>query len=206
MISLTSEEQTLWHRVRAGPKLFSVCVFTIVVFSTADLLWMCGYAGLVVIGYLAGGLRFATEGARALRPLLFFMAVLGLWHGITSTYADGAQIALRLVAAVGAANLLTMTTRLSDMLALLNWLLTPLRRLGVSTRKLEIAIAMVIRFTPVLAQKGRQLSESWRARSPRRPGWRTVIPLVVLALDDADHVAEALRARGGVGGVNEPNL
>jgi len=35
------------------------------------------------------------------------------------------------------------------------------------------------------------------ARSRRRPGWQLVLPLSLAALDDADHVAEALRARGG---------
>ena len=43
------------------------------------------------------------------------------------------------------------------------------------------------------------LRESWRARSPRRPGWRILLPATLAALDDADHVAEALRARGGAG-------
>ena len=32
----------------------------------------------------------------------------------------------------------------------------------------------------------------------RRAGWRIVAPLALMALDDAEHVAEALRARGGV--------
>ena len=56
---------------------------------------------------------------------------------------------------------------------------------------------MVIRFTPVLAQKGAALAMAWRARSRKRAGWRVIMPFMVLALDDADHVAEALRARGG---------
>ena len=46
---------------------------------------------------------------------------------------------------------------------------------------------------------GTALSLAWRARSRRRAGWRVIVPFMVLALDDADHVAEALRARGGIG-------
>ena len=56
----------------------------------------------------------------------------------------------------------------------------------------------MIRFTPALIGKARQLALAWRARSPRRPGWRVVLPLTLGALDDADRVAEALRARGGL--------
>jgi biotin transport system permease protein len=72
-----------------------------------------------------------------------------------------------------------------------------LRRLGLPTQILETAIPLVIRFSPVLIAKAGQLVEAWRARSRRRPGWQLVLPLSLAALDDADHVAEALRARGG---------
>jgi biotin transport system permease protein len=57
----------------------------------------------------------------------------------------------------------------------------------------------MIRFIPVLSDRLSQISESWRARSPRRPGWRILTPATLAALDDADQVAEALRARGGAG-------
>jgi len=38
-----------------------------------------------------------------------------------------------------------------------------------------------------------------RARSTGKSGWRIVVPLTLSVLNDADHVANALRARGGVG-------
>ena len=81
---------------------------------------------------------------------------------------------------------------------MVHWLCTPLRALGLSTRPLEIAIALVIRMTPVLLTKGRALSDAWRARSPRRANWRIILPFTLLALDDADHISDALRARGGL--------
>jgi biotin transport system permease protein len=50
----------------------------------------------------------------------------------------------------------------------------------------------------VLADKGAQLSDAWRARSPKRPKWHIVTPFAVLAIDDAEHVADAIKARGGL--------
>ena len=91
-----------------------------------------------------------------------------------------------------------MTTKLAQMVAVVTWLTTPLRRLGIQTRAIELGIALVIRFTPVLAQKGQLLAQSWRARSTKRVGGLMIIPFAVLAIDDAEHVAEALRARGGL--------
>ena len=152
----------------------------------------------VVILYLTGGTGFAAQGVRHLRMLWPFLLLIAVWHGATGQVQAGLAIALRLLAALALANFVTMTTRLTDMIAVLTWLLTPLRRLGLSTRAVELAIAMVLRFTPMLVENGQRLAMSWRARSRRRPGWRIVMPMAALALDDADHVAEALRARGGI--------
>ena len=76
-----------------------------------------------------------------------------------------------------------------------------LARVGVPAtvrRRMALSVALVIRFTPVLMQKGAALAEAWRARSVKRPGWRIVLPFALLAIDDAEQTAEALRARGGV--------
>lgn len=78
-------------------------------------------------------------------------------------------------------------------------LLRPFVRFGLNLRAIELAAAMVIRFTPILADKGAALALAWRARARRRAGWRVIVPFLVVALDDADHVADALRARGGIG-------
>jgi biotin transport system permease protein len=61
-----------------------------------------------------------------------------------------------------------------------------------------MGMALVLRFTPTLADKGAQLSQSWKARSPKRAGWRVILPFTLLAIDDAEQVAEAIKARGGL--------
>jgi biotin transport system permease protein len=121
-----------------------------------------------------------------------------VWHIVTQDGLAGAVISLRLLSAVAMANLVTLTTKLSDMIEVVRWVATPLRWIGLSTKQLELAIALVVRFTPVLADKGTQLSDAWRARSPKRPKWNIVTPFAVLAIDDAEHVAEAIKARGGL--------
>jgi biotin transport system permease protein len=92
-----------------------------------------------------------------------------------------------------------MTTELSEIIALLTRLARPLRRFGLQPSVLALSVALMIRFVPVMLLRHDQIIESWRARSPRRPGWRILLPVLLAALDDADRVAEALRARGGAG-------
>jgi biotin transport system permease protein len=155
-------------------------------------------AGLAVAAlYASGGVRFAMPGLRLLRPLWPFLLIVGLWHLWTADLPGGAVILLRMLTAVALANFVTMTTRLSDMIAVFQTLARPLGKLGLSPRRLGIALALVVRFIPVMLERLTQITQSWRARSPRRPGWRVAVPATLAALDDADRAAEALRARGG---------
>jgi biotin transport system permease protein len=177
--------------------LLVLCFASVALFA-APCLWIQTLAALgVLLLYALPGRLFFTHGLRRLWPLWPFVVILILWHLVIGEAVAGAVITLRMLSAVGLANLVTMTTKLDAMMAVVNRLLRPFARLGVNLRAIELAAAMVIRFTPVLAQKGSALTQAWRARSRRRPGWRVIVPFMVLALDDADHVAEALRARGG---------
>lgn len=198
MISLTSPVRTRAHGWPAGGKLGVLCAATVVLFAVQGVVWHLVFAALMLSLYALPGRVFLVEGLRRLRVLWLFVLLLFGWHWITGEPAKGATVALRMITAVGLANLVTMTTSLEGFMGVIRWLTTPLRHIGVNTRAIELAVALVIRFTPVLADKGQMLRQSWQARATRKPGWRILLPFMVLALDDADQVAEALRARGGL--------
>lgn len=197
MISLTSPIETRAHHWRAGAKLAGLCAATMVLFVLDSVATQGLAFGLLLVLFALPGRDFAAAGAAALRPLVPFLAVIALWHIVTGTPTEGAVIALRMISAVGFATLLTMTTRLTDLVAVVTWGLKPVRRF-LPTRVIELAIALTIRFTPVLILKGKMLVLGWRARSAKRPSWRIIFPMTLLAIDDAEHVAEALKARGGL--------
>lgn len=197
MISLTSPVETRAHRWRAGVKLGLLCVATVLLFQLDMVLsHVAALMGTLVL-YALPGRAFLSVGLGRLWVLWPFVAVVLIYHLLTGDAVNGAKIVLRMITAVALANLVTMTTRLSDMMALVDWAMTPLRRLEVNTKPVGIAMALVIRFTPELARKGQLLSLAWQARAGRKPGWRLVPAFTALALDEAEHVAEALRARGG---------
>ncbi len=198
MLTLTSPIETRLHTIAAGPKLAGLALATFGLMLTQSM-WGIGGAALFVAGvYTAFGTEFARHGLRLLRPLWPFVLIILLWHGWTGEIAAGALIMGRLLTAVALANLVTMTTRLDDMIGVMERLAQPLARLGLSPRVLAVAVALVIRFTPVLMDKAGQLMQAWRARSARRVNWRVVLPISLMALDEAEHVAEAIRARGGL--------
>ena len=197
MLTLTSPVETPWHLVSPALKLTVLAVWTAALFWISSPLTL--FAALALIGtlHVPGGSVFARHAAAMLRPLLPFIAVVGLWHLWTGDIRGGLVVILRMITAVSAANLVTMTTRLDDMMAVVERIARPLARFGLPAKTLALAVALVIRFIPVMLERHAQITDAWRARSTRRAGWRVVLPTILAALDDADHMAEALRARGG---------
>ena len=198
MLALTLPRRTWAHGVRAGWKLAVLALASALLFPV-DNLWILSGALLAVVAlHLVTGLDVLRYALWMMKPIVFFASIIAFYHLVTWDIAAGAAIVLRMLLLVSLANFVTMTTALDSMMAVIDWLLRPLRYLGVNTHAVGLAFAMVIRFTPALVQKGAALVESWRARSAKRPGWRITIPVCLLALDDAEHVSEALRARGGL--------
>ncbi len=199
MLALTLPYKTWAHRVPAPAKLVALSAFTIALFPQDNPVWLGAALGGVAGLYLTLGTSAARYGVRMLKPLWLMAAIIAGYHVLTADLVGGLNIVLRLLATVALANFITMTTRLDDMVAVVEGLLSPLAGFGLNPKLFGLAMAMVVRFTPVLIEKSGHLIESWRSRSRKRPNWRIVIPVCLSALDDADHVAEALRARGGVG-------
>ena len=199
MLTLTSPVEIWAHRLPAGVKLAALALGTMGLFALKTPLPLAAAATATAAIYATGGARFVATGLRLLRPLWPFVLIVGLWHLWIADPSGGAAILLRMLTAVALANFVTMTTRLSDMIAVFQTLARPLQPLGLSPRRLAIAMALVIRFIPVMLDRMVQISQAWSARSPRRPRWRVLVPTTLAALDDADRAAEALRARGGAG-------
>lgn len=196
MLTLTSERRTALHGWPAGVKLAGMAAFTLALFALPGVAVPAVALGLVTLAAL--GLGLWPEWLRLFRALGWMALVIFLWHAATGTAWQGLGVVLRMGAAFGAANLVTLTTRLTEMQAVFLWLARPLSPL-VRPRTLALAMALVIRFVPVLSLKAETLSQAWAARSARRIGWPLVFAITLAALDDAEQVAEALRARGGLG-------
>lgn len=198
MISLTSPIKTSAHAYPAGLKLATLCVATLSLFLIDSLLLLSGFLAVVMLLYALPGMAFMKYGLLQLRILWLFVLVVIAWHWWLLELLQGLTIIIRMICAVALANLVTMTTKLSDMIDVVRFLAQPLKRFGLNSKILELSVALVIRMIPVLLHKGQNLSMAWRARSTRRSGWRIILPFTLIALDDADHVAQALRARGGI--------
>ena len=199
MLTLTSSVEIWAHRLPAGGKLLALAGVTVGLFQLGTPLALA--AATLSVGALvaSGGRVFLRESFAMMRPLWPFVLIVALWHLFTGDISGGAVVILRMATAVAAANFVTMTTRLSDMLVVIESLLSPLWHVGLKPRPLALALALVIRFIPVMLTRIEAITLAFRARSRGRAGWRILMPATLAALDDAERVADALRARGGAG-------
>ena len=198
MLSLSLPRPSWAHRVPAPVKLVLLLVLSVSLFFVTDL-FVLGTALAAAIGLTASlGRDVWRQMFRLFLPIVPMILLLMLFHILFGGIEDGAAISFRLLALVCLANFVTMTTALSDMMRILQRLLSPLEGLGVKARTTSVAMALVIRFLPVLLQRSRDLFDAWRARSAKTPRWNLIAPVALSAFDDAERVSDALRARGGL--------
>ena len=196
MIGLYLEKRSPLHLVPAGWKLLALALASLVLFPLRDPVVLLACLAVSLSGYALLG-RQGLAALRALRALALILAfVLGL-HAVLGSFQTGLLVALRLATLFLLASLITLTTRMDDMIDALGPVLRPAAWVGLSERRLALAIALVIRFTPVIVDMGSRLQEAHRARSGRKGHVKLVAPLCLQAVNAADHVAEALAARGG---------
>ena len=149
-----------------------------------------------------------------IQPLWALAAVAALCAGVLVSLGPATQPARRLLVAVLVAALLvagfhvwmgtwqlgvalTVTTRTGDVVAVLEWLLQPLRPLGVDPERLSLQLGLMLRFTEHFFIQWGKLDDAYRLRTGRGGGWRLVAPLAVHMLQTARRVADALFVRLG---------
>lgn len=198
MLSLALPRKSWAHGIPASAKLAGLLVVSVTLFPVKDPVVLTGALAAVLL--LTGSLGAAAirQTARFVVPLAFMIGLLLLFHIVFGQLRDGLAIVLRLLTLVLLANFVTMTTALSEMMGLVERLLAPLAWLGVNVWAISLAMGLAIRFTPVLLTKSGVLFDAWRARSQKPARWRLVVPIGLAALDDAEQISDALRARGGV--------
>jgi biotin transport system permease protein len=186
---------TWLHRVPAGVKLGALALLSLVLLPIGD--WRILAASLAIIISVYAGLGLASiMRLEALRPLLPLLAIAGGLQAASKGLNAGAVVTMRLLALVLLAELVSMTTSTTAMIDALAPLLRVLRPFGVNPRKVALAVALVLRFVPLLLARWRAREEAWKARSHRRVPLRLVAVYVADILQLADRVAEALDARG----------
>lgn len=196
MISLYLAQRTWLHAIPAGGKLLALALVSLIAAPLDSLPAMAGLLLAVLALYASLG-KAALAQIALLRPLWPLFLTLLVFHWWNGDILAGVLVLARILAMVLLANAVTMTTRMDAMMDAVEPLLRPLALFGVSPRAVALAVAMMIRFVPLLFALWEALNDSWRARTGRRGGWRLLAPFCIQTLRLSHHTAEALAARGG---------
>ncbi len=195
MIALYRPGASLVHRAPAGVKLLLLAVAALALSLVPWGPWGMGGALLVVCGlYALARLPLRVLAAEGWR-LRWIVPVLGgcLWIFVGPSAAWIGTT--RVVTIMLLAALLTLTTRMGDLLAVLRVVLRPWARLGLDVDAVAMTLSLTVTMVPVVAGFAEQVRDAQRARGARL-GLRWIVPLLVRTLRHADDVGDALAARG----------
>lgn len=195
MIGLYRPGTSLLHRTPAGPLLVMLLVGTTALVLARSPQAVIVAAVIAGAGYVVAGVP-ASVAIAQLWPLRWFAVVLVPLQWFTGGWRQVVVVVGTMVVTVAAAALVTLTTRVSDMLDACVRLLRPLRRIGVDAERVALVLALTVRAVPVLADTFAQARDARRARGLERSPRALLVPLVLRTLRHADRLGEALAARG----------
>jgi len=196
MGSLYSEHPTWLHGWSAGRKLLLLSFLGMALFALRAP-WQLALAcmGCALVHATLGP---ATQAARRLLVSVLAAATLvAFFHVWMGTWESGLASALRLASACFIGIAFTVTTRTSDIIDVLEWLLRPLTVLGVKPGRLSLQLALMQRFTEHFFVQWQKLDEAYRVRTGRTGGLRLIAPLTVQMLRTMRRTGDALYARLG---------
>lgn len=195
MLALYVDTQSLLHRLPTSWKMVFVLAAGIGVFWISDPLvlvsMLCLSLLLPPIGRL-GVRRFALRMA----PFAVLFLIFFLIHGWLTDVGTGLIVVCRFGIMVVLALVLSMTTRVFDLIGALERGLGPLRHVGVDPERVALVLAMTIRFVPMIADSHRDIAAAQKARGVDGHWLSVLVPLLVRLLQRADAIGDALTARG----------
>ncbi|WP_018923974.1 energy-coupling factor transporter transmembrane component T family protein [Salsuginibacillus kocurii] len=213
--------QSVFHTLDPRTKVMSIFSFMVAILFVDDVV---GYvtAALIVAGAVVASripLRFFFKG---LRPMLFFLLVLVMFHivfsqgqqplftlGWFTVYVEGIksgmEMLVRIVLLVVMASILTLTTKPLDLSFALAKLWQPLERLHLPVQQISLMVSLALRFIPTLLQEAEKIIEAQKARGATFADKNlfkrvylyvpVLIPLIISSLQRAEQLTDAIDSR-----------
>jgi len=183
------------HRLGAGWKFAGLLVFAVLAFVFSAPLPLGALVVGVAAGYLVARIppRRCWQAARLVVPVAVVVFLLQWWM---LSLDSAAVVGLRLLAAISAANLFTLTTRVDDLVSAVERGVRPTRRFGVRPERIGLLVGLSLQAIAALSTIAADTREAQKARSAERSLSAFALPFLVRTLRHADELGEALAARG----------
>ncbi|WP_169570002.1 energy-coupling factor transporter transmembrane component T family protein [Sneathiella limimaris] len=181
------------HKLPAGLKLVFLVVLGTLIFQVERLDVLIGLLGVIALLVIAAKLPLKIVW-RQLKPAIWVLAFIFAIQFLMIGWEVATFIVLRFAVLILAAGIVTVTTKVSDLVAAIETVLRPFRK-WVSPEKVSMAITLAIRFIPLLASITEEVRAAQKVRGNDRNMLAILVPVIVRTLKMATEVAEALDAR-----------
>jgi len=182
------------HALPAYIKLIGMAIAGISVFFVSNIVILVAMIGGVII--LVGIARLPKRLVWAqLRALVWVFVGILILHALLTHWLVGVVLVLRFTMLLLLATLVTLTTKVSDMVDAIERGLMPLKRFGIRPAQISLMISMAIRLIPMLVEQIRDVQDAQRARGVDAPIITLFVPVLIRVLRLADCLADALDAR-----------
>ncbi|GAB78081.1 biotin transport system permease protein [Austwickia chelonae] len=186
---------SLVHRAWPSVKMLFLMAVTILLFVFSDLRTVSAVAVVVVVLYVTAGVPTQVAVAQ-IWPLRWFVLMLFAYQWWSKDWLFAAVMCANLVVAVAGASLVTLTTRVQDMLETTVVLAERLPRRLVDAERWGLLCALTVRSIPVVGRLLEETRDARRARGLERSLRALATPTVIRTIHHAGHVGDALAARG----------
>jgi biotin transport system permease protein len=183
------------HRLPAGVKLAALAVAGIGSVLVDRPVHVAAGLVAVLAGYAVARIPARLVWA-SVRPLLWVFVPLAAFQVLAVGWERACVIVGVLLALVMLADLVTFTTRTTDLVDVVVAIGRRLRFLGVDPERLGLLLSLGIRSVPLVLDLAARVREAQHARGQATSVRAFAVPLVVGALRRADEIGDALAARG----------
>lgn len=183
------------HRMAAGSKLAGLAGVVLVAFLVTSPVVL---GALFLLSIAAAAIARLPPAAlwRQLKGAVLLLSGLALFQLWLEGPAAATELCLRFASAILLATVVSATTRLSDTIAVIECCLSPFSGIGIHPARVAFAVAMTIRFVPLLMEEADRIREAQAARGRASSLVALAVPLVGAGIRIAEGMAEAIAARG----------
>ena len=190
------DADTIIHRIPAAVK-FLVLIGFILVTSLAvhTLPWAAASLFLPPVLFPVARIPFRVALGQLVPPL-YLLVALAAFQWWQKDFLSAAIMFLTIYAAISGAVLLTLTTKVSEMMDSLDRALAPLGRLGVPVENITLAMSLTIRLLPLMLGTVVEVLDARKARGATASLTAFGTPVIIRSIRRARAMGEALQARG----------
>ncbi|MFC0180497.1 energy-coupling factor transporter transmembrane component T family protein [Thorsellia kenyensis] len=195
MISVYYDGQSFLHKLPAWFKLLLLFFITTLMFVIPNMSLVLGLLVSITLLYYFSSLPY-SQLRKLIKVSFLLLLMIFCFNAYTHGFMLALVIVLRLFVVILFSSMISLTTRMTEMMDVITNILTPLSCFGINVSKISLCMLLTIRFIPMLYEIAHQVREAQCSRGVEHHPFALIIPICIRVFKQADELTQALDARG----------